>query len=68
MPGLVGVAGDVAPEVRDRLLGDMAQALKHEDWYQVHLYTDEAVGCGRVSLGILNPEPQPIWNEVPKNW
>lgn len=63
MPGLVGVVGDMPPEARDKLLRNMAQALKHEDWYQVYLYADEAVGLGRVSLGILNPEPQPIWNE-----
>lgn len=63
MPGLVGVVGDMAPEARDKLLEDMAQALKHEDWYHVHLYTDADVGLGRVSLGILNPEPQLIWNE-----
>jgi len=63
MPGLVGVVGDMSPEARDKLLRDMAQALKHEDWYQVHLCTDEGAGLGRVSLGILNPEPQPIWNE-----
>jgi asparagine synthase (glutamine-hydrolysing) len=41
----------------------MAQALKHEDWYQSCLYADEFVALGRVSLGILNPESQPIWNE-----
>jgi asparagine synthase (glutamine-hydrolysing) len=63
MPGLVGVVGDMPPEARDKLLKDMAQALKHEDWYQVQLYTDEEAGLGRVSVGILNPEPQPIWNE-----
>ena len=63
MPGLVGIVGEIAPEARDKLLGDMVQALKHEDWYQVHLYADDGVGLGRVSLGILNPEPQPIWNE-----
>jgi asparagine synthase (glutamine-hydrolysing) len=63
MPGLVGVVGDMPAEMRDKLLRDMAQALKHEDWYQVHLYVNEEVGLGQVSLGLLNPEPQPVWNE-----
>jgi asparagine synthase (glutamine-hydrolysing) len=63
MPGLIGVIGEVASETQDRLLDNMAQALKHEDWYKVHLYSDEGVGLGRVSVGVLNPEPQPIWNE-----
>lgn len=63
MPGLVGLVGRMSPEARDKLLQNMVQSLKDEDWYQVHLYTDDEVGLGRVSLGILNPEPQPIWNE-----
>jgi len=63
MPGLVGVAGEMPSSERSGLLQCMAQALKHEDWYQVHLYADDGIGLGRVSLGILNPEPQPIWNE-----
>lgn len=63
MPGLVGVVGDMPLETRGKLLGDMAQALRHEDWYEVHLFADDRVGLGRVSLGILNPEPQPFWNE-----
>ncbi len=50
-------------EARGKLLADMAQALKHEDGYEVHLFADDRVGLGRVSLGILNPKPQPVWNE-----
>ena len=63
MPGLVGLVGRMSPEARDKLLQNMAQSLKDESWYQVHLYIDDEAGSGRVSLGILNPEPQPIWNE-----
>ncbi|MBC7249629.1 MAG: 7-cyano-7-deazaguanine synthase, partial [Anaerolineae bacterium] len=63
MPGLVGVIGEMSPGIRDKLLKDMIRAIRHEDWYQVHHYTDGGIGLGRVSLGILNPEPQPIWNE-----
>lgn len=63
MPGLVGVVGRMSPAERDALLQDMSHALDHESWYQTHSYTDEGVGLGRVSLGILNPQPQPIWNE-----
>jgi asparagine synthase (glutamine-hydrolysing) len=41
----------------------MALALKEEGWYQLDLHHDQDFGLGRVSLGISNPEPQPIWNE-----
>ncbi len=63
MPGLVGVVGKAGGSQSERLLADMAQAIKHEDWYQVDLYQGEGFGLGRVHLGFLNPEPQPIWNE-----
>ena len=51
------------PGERDDLLHHMAQAMRHEGWYQVDLYTGGGIGLGRVRLGFLNPEPQPIWNE-----
>jgi len=59
MPGLVGVVG----LEQDNLLRRMAQAIRNKDWYQQDLYTGGHVGLGRVHLGLLNPEPQPIWNE-----
>jgi len=63
MPGLIGVVSSQAADaVRDRLV-EMARALRHHEWYQVHAYHADGIGLGRVSLGILNPEPQPIWNE-----
>ncbi len=62
MTGLVGFVGSSYGNKSDELLTDMAQSLKHEDWYQVDLFHNEDVGLGRVSLGIINKEPQPIWN------
>ena len=63
MSGLIGIVGDAPQDELDEQLKGMARALEHEDWYQTHLYTGEGIGLGRVSLGILNPQPQPIWNE-----
>jgi asparagine synthase (glutamine-hydrolysing) len=64
MPGLVGILKkqDNAVET-ERLLARMCRIIKHEDWYNVDTFLDESIGVGRVSLGILNPEPQPIFNE-----
>jgi len=59
MPGLVGVAG----LEQDNLLPRMAQAIRDKDWYQQDLHAERRIGLGRVHLGLLNPEPQPIWNE-----
>jgi asparagine synthase (glutamine-hydrolysing) len=63
MPGLVGFVGKSGAGKSETLLADMVRAIKYEDWYQVDLYQGEDFGLGRVSLGFLNPEPQPIWNE-----
>ncbi|MDY7080687.1 MAG: asparagine synthase-related protein [Chloroflexota bacterium] len=61
MPGLIGIVDPQGVE-RD-VLERMAVALKLEDRYSVNLYCDEIIGLGRVSLGKLNPEQQPIFNE-----
>ena len=63
MPGLIGFVGHLGWERSETLLAEMVRAIKHEEWYQTDLYCDEAVGLGRVSLGIINTEPQPIWNK-----
>jgi asparagine synthase (glutamine-hydrolysing) len=63
MPGLVGFVDKPGAGKPETLLADMARAIKYEDWYQVDLYQGQDFGLGRVSLGFLNPEPQPIWNE-----
>jgi asparagine synthase (glutamine-hydrolysing) len=63
MPGLVGFVGDQPPETTKLLLDTMAQKLMHEPWHKVQLHHGEGFGIGRVSLGLSNPEPQPIWSE-----
>ena len=64
MPGIIGFAahGDHGRESRP-FLEKIAKALEPEDRFQVDLFADEGIGLGRVSLGLINPEPQPIWNE-----
>jgi len=63
MPGLVGFAGKFDPSHAQYLIQAMANAMKDHNWYQVDLYYGEELGLGRASLGLSNPEPQPIWNE-----
>ncbi len=63
MPGLVGILKrqNQAPDTK-KLLAKMCQVIKHEDWYRTETFLNQSIGVGRVSLGILNPEPQPIFN------
>jgi asparagine synthase (glutamine-hydrolysing) len=63
MPGIVGFSGKPGLENGQKLLQEMAQALDLGDRYQVDLFTDGDMGFGRVSLGLVNPGPQPVWNE-----
>lgn len=63
MPGIFGRIDSTGEPGPERLLADMAAALKEEAWYRVDLYREDGVGLGRVSLGLVDPEPQPVWNE-----
>lgn len=64
MPGIVGIIKKqgVTPDI-EQLLPKMCEIIKHEDWYKTDTFLDKTTGIGRVSLGVLNPEIQPIFNE-----
>jgi len=59
MPGIVGIAGNVKRDLLDR----MCNIITYRDWYKIDKYYHDNFCVGRVHLGILNPEPQPIYNE-----
>jgi asparagine synthase (glutamine-hydrolysing) len=63
MPGIIGIAGNIDADLGHQLCKRMAQAVKHEEWYQVELHTEQGCSLGRIGLGLMNSEPQPIWNE-----
>ncbi|MDT8306346.1 MAG: asparagine synthase-related protein [Anaerolineae bacterium] len=63
MPGIIGFAGQFGGQAADaQLLAQMAQALEPEPRFRVELAQRAAWGIGRVTLGIANPEAQPLWN------
>lgn len=62
MPGLVGFAGEWKVAEADLLLRQMGQTLEPEERFQRDFYTADGVGLGRVSLGLLNPQAQPVWD------
>ena len=63
MPGLIGYIKQSSKENTDLNLKSMAEFIQPEDRFNRELFEQEAVGLGRVSLGILNPHPQPVWND-----
>lgn len=64
MPGLAGIIKEQGNTLDiEQLLPKMCEIIKYEDWYKTDTFLDKTIGIGRVSLGILNPETQPIFNE-----
>jgi asparagine synthase (glutamine-hydrolysing) len=60
MPGIVAIIGD---EVSESLVRNMIDSITHEYWQRNDIYIQPPIAIGRVHLGIVNPEPQPIFNE-----
>lgn len=65
MSGVFGVVdknrfGDVKS-----LMLKMASVQKHQPWYKIEHYVDEAnrFALGRIGVGIFNKTPQPVWND-----
>jgi len=64
MSGILGVIDPRQTLDPDRRLNAMAERMSHHDDYRRDLWSDAAagVGLGRLGIGILNAEPQPVVN------
>ena len=63
MPGVFGFHRDLPQAQSIAQLTRMAHALETEPRFHTDLHAEDGIGLGRVSLRLLNPEPQPSWNE-----
>ena len=64
MAGILGVYDPgMAREQLEPLLSRMQEVITHESWCEGHTFVQPPLAAGRVSLGILNPQPQPASNE-----
>ncbi len=64
MPGLAGIFNADGSETdMGQLLNRMCLAMRHESWYKEDTLIGDRLALARIGLGILNPEPQPIFNE-----
>ncbi len=62
MPGLVGFVKNISAEQSQQFLTEMAHALEAAPRFRTELHAGNGFGLGRVSLGIVNTQPQPVWN------
>ncbi len=64
MSGVFGVVDTRLRWPLAPLLTTMGARMRHQPWYQCETWADPAagVGLGRLGIGLLNPEPQPVWN------
>jgi asparagine synthase (glutamine-hydrolysing) len=63
MPGLIGYVNRKSKEHAALSLEAMGRLLEPEQRFSRDLYEESPVGLGRISLEILNPGEQPLWNE-----
>lgn len=63
MPGLIGYVKSKEALDHSLTLAAMAKRLDPEGRFDHEFFEAGPVGIGRVSPGILNPIPQPIWSE-----
>ena len=61
MPGLIGIVSEKVLD--EKLLDRMINSLKHEEFHRVDKYFSQHFACGRIHLGIFNPETVPIFNQ-----
>lgn len=62
MPGIVGFQGSIGAEAGEALMAAMVQALGVEEGYLVDRFVARDLGLGRVHLGLIDKQPQPLWN------
>src|SRR4051812_4482818 len=64
MPGIHGLACQT-PTSLSHIVHGMGNRMKRHPWYVEDRFLDESAGGGfwRISLGFINPESQPAFNE-----
>jgi len=62
MPGIIGILDPSGKTDLESLIYRMCKSVKHEKWYIEDKYIDKDIALARISLGIFNPEKQPIFN------
>ncbi|NIW46857.1 MAG: hypothetical protein GWN30_19520, partial [Gammaproteobacteria bacterium] len=63
MPGIFGFTRQNQQNNQNGLLQEMAAVLEPENRSRRELHTGDGFSFGRLTLGIVNPERQPVWDD-----
>lgn len=63
MPGIVGFVRPLSRNDSSSLMARLARGLEADPRFKAEIHAEEGFGLGRISLGILQPQPQPVWSE-----
>ena len=64
MPGICGIVQWSSTQSVSDLLSEMLESMRHHPWQTIERrgHDEREVAFGRVSLGIVNAEPQPVYD------
>ena len=64
MPGLYGIVGPPHEASLHDLSQAMCARMRHHAWYHIDQHQDvsKGIALGRISLGFIQTQPQPVWN------
>lgn len=62
MSGIVGYINNIE-KASSALLDSMSESIRHTESDRIDNWNDDFVAISRVHHGVINPEPQPIFNE-----
>ncbi|MGB2989820.1 MAG: asparagine synthetase B, partial [Candidatus Zixiibacteriota bacterium] len=62
MPGIAGIVDLKRKLNLKETITGMLHAMKHEPWYRLGHFDRTPVALGRASLGVIDPQDQPVFN------
>ena len=63
MPGIAGIIDLDGGYEQEEKITKMLSLMKHQPWYRVEHFQQKPTALGRASLGIIDPYPQPVFNQ-----
>lgn len=63
MPGIAGIIDLKRKHELKEKITRMLDLMTHESWYKVEHFQEGPAASGRSSLGIIDPHPQPVFNQ-----